>query len=87
MFGLGFFPLIGYQQAWKINTVVTALNLKQKLQKEKEYLKNYVFFLQMRFKSCKALLGQKKPGRKPDSKEALLLTGGERLARRNRREK
>lgn len=31
--------------------------------------------MQTWYKSCEALIGQKKPGRKPDSKEAFLLPG------------
>lgn len=40
----------------------------------------------MWFKSCEALIGQKKSGRRPDNQEALLLMA-ERLARWSRRGK
>lgn len=70
---LFFFSQMGCLQAWKINTIVTMLNWKQRLQEEKEYLKNY--FFQICFRSCEASIGQKRSGRQPDSKEALLLTG------------
>lgn len=43
-FRVYFFSLIGSLQPWKINTIVRMLNWKQKLEEEKEYLKNYHFF-------------------------------------------